>query len=84
MECFFKAFRRDVIDRLTIEEDRFGVEPELAAKVAQLGVRVYEVSVGYHGRTYLEGKKIGLRDGFRALFAIAKYGLVARLDAITR
>lgn len=81
MECCFKAFRREVVDQIVIEENRFGIEPELTAKVARLRVRIYEVSVGYHGRTYSEGKKIGLKDGFRALYAIAKYGFTHRPPA---
>jgi len=75
MECCYKVFRRPVLERITIEEDRFGIEPEITAKVAKLGVRIYEVGVSYRGRTYAEGKKIGWRDGVRALVAILKYGL---------
>jgi glycosyltransferase involved in cell wall biosynthesis len=76
MENCYKAFRREVIQSLTLEEDRFGFEPEVTLKLArQKGIRVYEVPVSYHGRTYAEGKKIGLRDGFRALYCLAKYGL---------
>jgi glycosyltransferase involved in cell wall biosynthesis len=74
MECCYKVFRREVLQRFTIEENRFGIEPEITAKVARLGVRIYEVSVSYRGRTYAEGKKIGWKDGFRALYAIVKYG----------
>lgn len=74
MECCYKVFRREVLDRFTIEENRFGLEPEITAKVARLGVRIYEVSVSYRGRTYAEGKKIGWRDGVRAIVAILKYG----------
>jgi glycosyltransferase involved in cell wall biosynthesis len=75
MECCYKVFRREVLQRFTIEENRFGIEPEITAKVARLGVRIYEVSVSYRGRTYAEGKKIGWKDGVRALYAILKYGL---------
>lgn len=75
MECCFKAFRRSVVERLHLVENRFGIEPEITVKVARLKVRVYEVSVSYSGRTYAEGKKIGWKDGVRALFAIVKYGL---------
>ena len=75
MECCYKMFRRDVLQRIDIEEDRFGVEPELTAKVAGLGVRIYEVGISYYGRTYDEGKKIGWRDGFRAIYAIVRYNL---------
>lgn len=75
MECCYKVFTRDVLNRIEIEENRFGIEPEITAKVARLGVRIYEVSVGYHGRTYAEGKKITWKDGVRAIYAIVKYGL---------
>ncbi len=75
METCYKAFRADIIRSISIEEDRFGVEPELTAKVAKKRVRVYEVPVSYYGRTYDEGKKIGWKDGVRALFCIVKYGL---------
>ncbi len=74
MECCYKVFRRSVVQSFTIEENRFGIEPEITAKVARLGVRIYEVSVSYRGRTYAEGKKIGWKDGVRALVAIVKYG----------
>src|SRR4051812_6595854 len=73
METGYKAFRRDVLARIEIEESRFGVEPELTAKVARLRCRVYEVGISYHGRTYAEGKKIGWRDGFYAAFCILAY-----------
>jgi hypothetical protein len=75
METCYKAFRRELIQSITIEEDRFGFEPEVTAKVARAGARVYEVPISYHGRTYEEGKKIGWKDGFRALYAIAKYSV---------
>jgi glycosyltransferase involved in cell wall biosynthesis len=75
MEVCYKAFRREVLERITIEEDRFGFEPEITAKVARLGVRVYEVGISYAGRTYGEGKKIGWRDGVRAIWCILKYNL---------
>lgn len=75
MECCYKLFRREVLEKITIEENRFGVEPELTAKVAKLKVRIYEVGISYYGRTYDEGKKIGWRDGVRAIYAILKYGL---------
>ncbi len=75
MECCYKLFRREVLDRITIEEDRFGVEPELTAKISKLNVRIYEVGISYYGRTYVEGKKIGWKDGVRAIYAILKYGL---------
>ena len=73
METGYKAFRRDVLERIEIEEARFGVEPELTAKVARLRCRVYEVGISYHGRTYAEGKKIGWRDGFQAGFCVLAY-----------
>jgi glycosyltransferase involved in cell wall biosynthesis len=75
MECCYKVFRREVFRDLHIEEDRFGVEPELTAKVARRGCRIFEVGVSYAGRTYAEGKKIGWRDGLRALWCILKYNL---------
>ena len=73
MECCYKVFRRDIIQKIEIRESRFGVEPELVAKVAQMRVRIYEMGVSYSGRTYAEGKKIGYRDGFRALYCIFHY-----------
>ncbi|MCO4761030.1 MAG: glycosyltransferase family 2 protein [Myxococcales bacterium] len=78
METCYKCFRRDVVQRLALEEDRFGIEPEMTAKIAQMGVRVWEVPISYNGRTYAEGKKIGVKDGFRALYAITKYGILKR------
>ena len=73
METCYKAFRREVLESITVEEDRFGVEPELTAKVAAGRWRVYEVGISYSGRTYAEGKKIGWRDGIRAFVCIVKY-----------
>jgi glycosyltransferase involved in cell wall biosynthesis len=73
METCYKAFRREVLDTITIEENRFGIEPELTAKVAQGRWRIYEVGISYSGRTYDEGKKIGWRDGMRALVCIVRY-----------
>jgi len=73
MEVCYKLLRRDVARAITIEEDRFGFEPEITAKVAHLGCRVYEVGISYAGRTYAEGKKIGWRDGVRAVWCILKY-----------
>jgi glycosyltransferase involved in cell wall biosynthesis len=78
MEVCYKAFRRDVLQRIEIEEDRFGFEPEITAKVSRLGCRIYEVGISYAGRTYGEGKKIGWRDGFRAVWCILKYNLIRR------
>jgi glycosyltransferase involved in cell wall biosynthesis len=73
METCYKAFRRDIIQSITIEEDRFGFEPEITAKVAKLNCRIYEVGISYYGRTYKEGKKINWKDGVRALYCILKY-----------
>ena len=78
METCYKTFRREVVQKIQIEENRFGFEPEVTAKVARLKVRIYEVAISYYGRTYAEGKKIGWRDGFRALWCIAKYNLLKR------
>ena len=75
METCYKAFRLEVLRKITVEENRFGFEPEMTAKVARLGIRIYEVGISYYGRTYAEGKKIGWKDGFRALYAILKYNL---------
>ena len=75
METCYKLFRREILQSLRLQEDRFGFEPEITAKVAQLKVRIYEVAISYHGRTYAEGKKIGWKDGFRALICILKYNL---------
>jgi glycosyltransferase involved in cell wall biosynthesis len=75
METCYKLFRREVLQGITIEENRFGFEPEITAKVAKAGCRVYEMGISYSGRTYAEGKKIGWRDGVRALWCIAKYNL---------
>ena len=74
METCYKAFRRDVIQSMHLEERRFGFEPEVTVKVAKRRLRVYEVGISYSGRTYEEGKKIGWRDGVRALYCIVKYG----------
>ena len=73
METCYKMFRREIIQKIQIQENRFGFEPEITAKVARLKVRIYEVAISYYGRTYAEGKKIGWRDGFRALWCIFKY-----------
>ncbi len=75
METCYKVFRREVIQSIDIEENRFGFEPEVVAKVAQKRLRVYEMGISYRGRTYSEGKKIGMKDGFRALYCILKYNL---------
>ncbi len=76
MEACYKVFRREVIQEFTIEENRFGFEPEITAKVARAKMRIYEVAISYYGRTYAEGKKIGWRDGFRALVCIFKYNFL--------
>jgi glycosyltransferase involved in cell wall biosynthesis len=79
IEACYKVFRREVIQSITIEEDRFGVEPEIVAKVARIpGIRIYEVPISYAGRTYSEGKKIGIRDAVRAVYVIGRYGLFRR------
>ena len=79
METCYKLFRREVIQAIEIQENRFGFEPEVTAKIARMGVRIFEVGISYYGRTYQEGKKIGWKDGFRAIFVILKYGLLTRL-----
>jgi glycosyltransferase involved in cell wall biosynthesis len=76
METCYKVFRREVIQAIPIEENRFGFEPEITVKVAKRGLRIYEVGISYWGRTYEEGKKIGWRDGIRALFCLLKYTVV--------
>ena len=77
METCYKMFRRDVLTQIKLEENRFGFEPEITAKVAGLpNCRIFEVGISYYGRTYAEGKKIGWRDGFRAIYAILKYNLL--------
>jgi glycosyltransferase involved in cell wall biosynthesis len=78
MEVCYKAFSREVLDSITIEENRFGVEPEITAKIAKGKWRIFEMPISYFGRTYAEGKKIGWRDGFRALWCIVKYNLLKR------
>jgi glycosyltransferase involved in cell wall biosynthesis len=76
MESGYKAFRREVIQRIAIEENRFGFEPEIVAKVSKMNLRLYEVPISYYGRTYAEGKKIGWQDGFSALRCIVKYNFL--------
>lgn len=73
METCYKVFRRDIIQGIAIEENRFGFEPEITAKVARTDARIYEIGISYDGRTYAEGKKIGWKDGVRALYCIVKY-----------
>ena len=75
METCYKMFRRDIIQSIPIEEDRFGFEPEITAKIARKRCKIYEVGISYSGRTYQEGKKIGWKDGFRAIYCILKYNL---------
>ena len=82
METCYKCFRREVVQAIHVEEDRFGFEPEITAKLARANVRLYEVGISYDGRTYDEGKKIGWRDGFRALWCIAKYNASPRERAV--
>jgi glycosyltransferase involved in cell wall biosynthesis len=84
METCYKVFRREILDQFTIEENRFGVEPEMTAKIARLGCRVYEVGISYHGRTYAQGKKIGWRDGVRAMFCIVAYSPIGERVRLKR
>ena len=78
METCYKVFRKEVLDQITIEESRFGFEPEITAKIAKIRprVRIFEVGISYYGRTYEEGKKITWKDGFRAIYVILKYNLL--------
>lgn len=80
METCYKVFRREIIQRIVIRENRFGFEPEITAKVARMRVRLYEVPIAYHGRTYEEGKKIGWKDGVHAFWCVLWYGLFHRTD----
>ncbi len=76
METCYKVFKSDIIKNIEIEEDRFGFEPEITAKISKIkGLRIYEVGISYYGRKYEEGKKIGWKDGFRAIYAIIKYNV---------
>ena len=75
METCYKVFRREIIQAVKIEENRFGFEPEITAKIAKTHCRIFEVGISYYGRTYEEGKKIGWKDGFRALYCIVKYNV---------
>jgi glycosyltransferase involved in cell wall biosynthesis len=80
METCYKLFKSDMLKSLTLKEKRFGFEPEVTAKIARIPkVRIYEVGISYYGRTYEEGKKIGWKDGFRAIYCILKYGIFRRL-----
>ena len=78
METCYKVFRREIIQSVNIRENRFGFEPEITAKIARMNVRIYEVGISYNGRTYAEGKKIGAKDGFRAIYCILKYNVFSR------
>ncbi|MDR0966741.1 MAG: glycosyltransferase family 2 protein [Myxococcales bacterium] len=78
METCYKLFRAECIKSIELEEDRFGIEPEMTAKLARKGCRIYEVPISYRGRTYVEGKKIGWKDGARAVYAIVKYALKSK------
>jgi hypothetical protein len=76
METCYKMMRREIIQSIPLRENRFGFEPEITAKLSRIkGIRIYEVGISYYGRTYEEGKKIGWKDGFRAIYCILKYGL---------
>jgi len=75
METCYKAFKREIIQNVKIEENRFGFEPEITAKISKLNCRIYEVGISYYGRTYKEGKKIGWKDGVQAILCILKYNL---------
>ena len=79
METCYKAFRIEIINQIKIEENHFGVEPEITAKFAKLGCRIYEVGISYNGRTYKEGKKINWKDGISALWCIVKYNLIQKI-----
>ena len=83
METGYKVFRREVIQSIKLEEDRFGFEPEVTVKIARMKLRIYEVGISYYGRTYEEGKKIGWRDGCKALWCILKYTVTTPHSAFT-
>jgi hypothetical protein len=76
IETGYKAFRREIIQRIDLEEERFGFEPEITAKVARIRCAIYEVGITYHGRTYAQGKKIGWKDGVHAIYCILKYNVL--------
>ncbi len=83
METGYKLFRRDILQRLKLKENRFGFEPEVTARIARIkGIRIYEIGISYYGRTYAEGKKINWKDGFRAIYCILKYNLFDRKDLL--
>jgi glycosyltransferase involved in cell wall biosynthesis len=77
METCYKVFRREVIQSITIRENRFGFEPEITAKISKMNIPIYEVGISYYGRTYQEGKKIGWKDGMRAIWCIIKYNMLS-------
>ena len=79
METCYKMFKKEIIQSIEIKENRFGIEPEITAKISKIkGIRIYEVGISYYGRTYEEGKKIGWKDGFRAIYCILKYNLISK------
>ena len=79
METCYKMFKTEIIQKIDLKEKRFGFEPEVTAKISRLPkIRIYEIGISYYGRTFDEGKKIGWRDGFRALFVILKYGFIRK------
>lgn len=84
METCYKVFRREIIQSIKIEENRFGFEPEITAKIAKMRCRMYEVGISYAGRTYEEGKKVGWKDGFRAIWCILKYNLFRRPSKVEK
>ena len=75
METCYKVFKTDLIKGINVEQDRFGIEPEITAKVAKTKCRIYEVGISYYGRSYAEGKKIGWKDGFKAIYVILRHGI---------
>jgi len=84
METGYKVFRKEILDQFTIQEDRFGIEPEITAKIAKIKpkIRIFEVGISYYGRTYEEGKKITWKDGFRAIYVIVKYNIFTSRNSI--
>jgi glycosyltransferase involved in cell wall biosynthesis len=78
METCYKIFKREIIEKISIKENRLGFEPEITAKIAKLKCRIYEVGISYSGRTYEDGKKIGMKDGFRAMWCIVKYNVFVK------
>lgn len=78
MEVCYKVFKREILEKISLQENRFGFEPEFTAKIARIDCRIYEVGISYYGRTYAEGKKINWKDGVRAVYVILKYGLFVR------